>query len=63
MLRAFSWLQVVYLAVGLSTMGTALWLWRGRQAAVRSHRAASGRAPQLAPAANAAGFSVPNTAS
>lgn len=39
LLRTFSWLQAIYFAVGVSTMATALWLWVGRRAAVRSHAA------------------------
>lgn len=37
LLRAFSWLQVLYLAVGICTMTLAQGLWLRRRAAVHSH--------------------------
>lgn len=61
MLRAFSWLQVVYLVIGLATMGTALWLWLRRHAAVRSHLAATGLARQLEPSDGAARLAAAGT--
>ena len=36
MIRTFSWLQVVYFAVGVVTFGSALWLWRTRHRLLRS---------------------------
>lgn len=37
LLRVFSWLQGLYLVIGLATMGLAFWLWRRRRAAIASH--------------------------
>lgn len=41
MIRTLSWLQFLYLFVGLATLGGALWLWRNR------HRLDAGLRPRL----------------
>ncbi|MFO0575770.1 MAG: flavodoxin domain-containing protein [Polyangia bacterium] len=41
LLRESSFLQLLYLGLGLVTLAASLWLWQKRHAAVRSHRAAA----------------------
>ena len=35
LIRTFSWLQVLFFAVGVVTLGSALWLWRARHRLLR----------------------------